>query len=155
MSLDKKNGKVCVKGKRLFDVSGSVWLSNSFKKGPCPQEPTWAHGCIDMRSTDGAVLVTLACAWRLADIRADSVLSLYDAATAFGPVSWPNMLEAYEQLSPPEDLGPHEEALAQQAFDYEAPDGVGTYRPSEGILMGRRSVGPRGYTRCYNEKLKS
>ena len=117
--LDKGKGKEGCAGKRLIHIFcciGSAWQSMSLKKGGAKQ-PNWAHGCVEGKSTEGAILVNLSAAWRLQQARRDHIMTYYDASNAFGSFVWPALLEGMNKLAGEEEADYHNEQLAQQAFD--------------------------------------
>ena len=115
-------------------------------------EPSWAHGSIPGKSTEGAVLVNLSAAWRLRQVKRDHITSNYDATNAFGSYHWPALLEGIGDLTTPTEIDLHNEQLAQQSFELAADNKVVTFRPGCGVLMGK-SGGPPIFVHTYNTTL--
>ena len=116
--LEKGQGKEGTESKRLIHIScaiGSVWQHTSLHRGR-NEQPSWAHGCIKGRNTEGAIMVNLASAWRLRQCRRGSVTTNYDCSNAFGSVAWPHLLEGVRELAAPADEEYHNEQIAQQHF---------------------------------------
>ena len=118
------------------------------------KQPNWAHGCVEGKSTEGAILVNLSAAWRLQQARRDHIMTYYDASNAFGSFVWPALLEGMTKLAGEGEADYHNEQLAQQAFDLTAAGETQTFRPGVGVLMGR-SGGPASFVQTYNEELKA
>ena len=95
----------------------------------------------------------LSCSWRLAQLKQDSVLTLYDAANAVGSMCWPLVLEATQELSEEWTHEIHNEQIAQQCFELESADGQHTFACKGSITMGR-GIAPRTFVRGYNKKLR-
>ena len=118
------------------------------------KEPSWAHGSVAGRSTEGAILTMLSAAWRLKETKTDNVAMLFDASNAFSSVALPHLADVMAELAPDEDKEQHNEQLAQQCFDLVTEEGTTTFRPKVGIMMGK-SGGPATFIRSYNKKLQT
>ena len=138
--LEKGQGKEGTGSKRLIHIfcpAGSAWQHTSLQRGTNKQ-PSWTHKCITGKSTDGAIMVSLATAWRLRQCRRDSVTTNYDCSNAFGSVAWEPLLAGITALTTEADVQYHSEQTAQQAFlltasaDNTTEMQTDTFRPRQG-----------------------
>ena len=151
----KNNTAGGIRGQRVihcFDHAGAAWYSAQLKEHP-PNPMYWEHGGWRGRSREEAIIVQNQSQWRLAQAGRSHVLSLYDAANAFGCTK-KESLDKLVATWPREQAVHFEDRNRHKMCTVALPEGNYTYQPGEGDLMGFTTA-PRQFMENYVGPLKN